>query len=222
MFSLAVFIFELIVIYILSLLFVRSFTRLINRFSNNQKLLIFIYSFLFLPGTIIHELSHFFMAAILFVPVGQIHILPEIVEDRVHLGTVSTAQTGIFRRTLIGLAPFFLGTTAIIISLVYLPTLALLWQKILVVYFIFEISNTMFSSQEDLSESWGLFVAITILVLISLYGLYYFRISINFDLSPLINILLFPLGINFLAFLIVRILCLAPQSAWSGRGAQHT
>ncbi len=138
------------------------------------------------------------MATILFVPVGRIHILPEIVEDKIHMGTVSTAETDIFRRTLVGLAPFIVGTAIIFYSL----TLERTW---LIYYLIFEVSNTMFSSSEDLKESWGLFVVLAIIIIICLY---YFDFSGLFPIAQK-GVFLFsvPLAVNFFAFLITRALC---------------
>lgn len=201
----AILLLEAVCLYVISLLFVRDLARLFYRFSQNRQILVGIYTLLFLPGTIIHELSHFFMAVLLMVPVGHIHILPEVVEDKIHMGTVSTAETDIFRRTLVGLAPFIVGTAIIFYSL----TLERTW---LIYYLIFEVSNTMFSSSEDLRESWGLFVAIIILGGLATYGLYYFKINVDltdlFQLSEkAIAILAIPLVINFLVFLIVRVLC---------------
>ncbi len=196
---------ELISLYILSILFIRDLAKLFYRFSQNRQILVGICTLLFLPGTIIHELAHLLMAMILMVPVGEIHILPEVVGDKIHMGTVSTAETDVFRRTLVGLAPFIIGTCIIFYSL----TLERTW---LIYYLIFEVSNTMFSSSEDLKESWGLFVAILVLLGLAGYGLYYFKIGINlsglFQISEkAITILAIPLAINFLAFLIVRTLC---------------
>ena len=196
---------ELISLYVLSILFIRALAQLFYRFSQNRQILVVIYTLLFLPGTIIHELAHLLTAMLLMVPVGEIHILPEVVENKIHMGTVSTAETDVFRRTLVGLAPFIVGTSIIF----YCLTLERTW---LIYYLIFEMSNTMFSSSEDLKESWGLFVAILLLFCLAGFGLFYFKIGLDltglFQLSEkAITIMANPLVINFFAFLIVRTLC---------------
>lgn len=123
-------------------------------------------SLLLFPGTVIHELSHLFTAEILGVRTGKLSLIPEsISEHEVRAGSVQIASTDPFRRYLIGFAPIIVGTVALFMltywlpgllaevstafrsgTLLYLPS----WYILVVVgYFIFTISNTMFSSKED-------------------------------------------------------------------------
>lgn len=131
------------------------------------------YFLIFLPGVIIHELSHFFVASILFVPTGEISIFPE--EKRI--GSIKIAKTDPIREAIIGLAPTIIGTLAIL-GIFYLPLdlafrtisikalLSLIQnpKKLFWLYFIFTINNTMFASESD-RRSW-----LGILVLIFLIG----------------------------------------------------
>lgn len=144
---------ELVCLYFLSILFAHKFAVLVLRFGSNQKLLVATYSIVFLPGIIVHELSHFFMAAILAVPIGQVNIIPEVVGKEVRFGSVSIEKVDFLRRALVGVAPLLVGTAVVVGGLSYLigaqPALPW-WQTALVVALVFQISNTMFSSHQDL------------------------------------------------------------------------
>ena len=69
-----------------------------------------LFSLLFFPGVLLHELSHFFMSRLLGVPTGRISLLPRTLEDgRLQLGYVETGRTDIFRDAMIGMAPLLAG-----------------------------------------------------------------------------------------------------------------
>jgi len=119
------------------------------------------------PGTVIHELSHLFTAEILGVKTGKLDLAPESIEEEgVQVGSVELRQTDPFRRSAIGLAPFFVGLTALIGLSWILPNLwndavlaynhgelfssFSLYLCIALTYLLFVISNTMFSSAEDM------------------------------------------------------------------------
>lgn len=67
------------------------------------------YTILMLPGTILHELSHWLMAEILQVRTREISILPEDGDGEQRLGSVQTSRSGPLRGFLIGIAPFVTG-----------------------------------------------------------------------------------------------------------------
>lgn len=143
------------------------------------------YSLLYFPGTVLHEISHFLFAAFLGVRTGQITLFPERDDDenRVRLGSVQIAKTDFFRSSLIGAAPFITGT----IALVYftstfgwleisnfsqiVPILQtnmnekLFWLKM---YAILAVSNTLFTSKED-RRHWPVFIVIALIVIASIY-----------------------------------------------------
>ena len=92
--------------------------RLVYELSGTSLLLfsttspgIFLYSILVLPGTIIHELSHWIVAEVLGVRTGQISIFPDLETGAStrRLGSVATAKSDPFRAFLIGIAPFISG-----------------------------------------------------------------------------------------------------------------
>lgn len=142
------------------------------KITKSQTVTIQLLAFLFLPGVIIHELSHAFVASILFVRVGDIEFFPQVKGDSVKLGSVEVAHTDPFRRALIGIAPVFIGISLIFSALFYFTQPSLsgtieIWKLALLLYTLFEISNTMFSSSKDLEgtiEVVGALVVICILV----------------------------------------------------------
>lgn len=136
-----------------------------------------LYFLLFFPGVIIHELSHFFTASILFVPTGEISLFPE--EKRI--GSIKIAKTDPIREAIIGLAPMIIGTLAILgmfsfplnfafkaISIQALLSLIRNPRNLLWLYLIFVINNTMFASESD-RRSWLGILALIVLVGSSLY-----------------------------------------------------
>lgn len=73
-----------------------------------------IFSIIFLPGVLLHELSHLVMAWLLQVGTGHFSILPKALPGgRLRLGYVETEQTDFVRDTLIGAAPLITGSIAI-------------------------------------------------------------------------------------------------------------
>jgi len=112
------------------------------------------YSLVFLPGTIIHELSHLFIAEILRVKTGQITILPELTDSkRERLGSVATASSDPIRGFLIGLAPFVSGIALLLVMGSLLRTgwdsSAPWWQLAILIYGLIVVGNSMLISQED-------------------------------------------------------------------------
>ncbi len=145
-----------------------------------------LYFLLFFPGVLIHEVSHLFMAGILFVPTGEISVFPE--DEK--MGSVQVAKTDPIRQALIGVAPTIIGTAIIlaifqivlglpskILNLNDLFYLINNGKNLLFIYFIFAINNTMFTSESDRRSWLGLFVLL-ILILSFLY---------LFDLFPVVT-----------------------------------
>ena len=148
-----------------------------------------LYSILFLPGVLLHELSHYLTARLLGVKTGRFSIQPQVLANgRLRLGYVTTAQTDVIRDTMIGVAPLLLGgilTTWISLDRLGLSPLAdalfhARWDGVGLAfdgltsrpdfwvwfYLAFAISRTMLPSASD-RRSW-LPVGIGILVLLGL------------------------------------------------------
>jgi hypothetical protein len=79
--------------------------------TRNVKLTIGLFSVFFFPGVALHELSHFLMAKLLRVRTGRVSLFPKALPNgRLQMGYVETAQTDVFRDSLIGLAPLIAGS----------------------------------------------------------------------------------------------------------------
>lgn len=105
--------FELFLIFLLS----RSLTIKLFLFfwhvTGSRRWAISFTAILLFPGTVIHELSHMFVAEILGVRTGKLTLVPEAIEEsteEIRTGTVAIAQTDPVRRTVIGLAPVLVVT----------------------------------------------------------------------------------------------------------------
>lgn len=178
------------------------------RLTKSQHITINLISLLFLPGVIIHELSHLLTALLLFVRVGEMEFTPKITDDGVKLGGVGIGHTDPLRRAVIGFAPILFGVSLIILLPFYLFSLQtsfLSWQALIIFYLVFEISNTMFSSPKDLEGTIEVLGVLLVLFIASyLMG---FRFPLDF-ISEFMNknlevvkkmnfVLLIPLLIDF-------------------------
>lgn len=166
------FIIELLILFFFSRFITSSFATIFMRITRSQTVTIHLLSFLFLPGVIIHELAHMFVASLLFVRVGEIEFFPQIKEDGVKLGSVAIGQTDPVRRTLIGIAPVLVGLAVIIGSLWFFTSDVLVINPVikyaLLVYILFEVGNTMFSSKKDM-EGTVAFVSAVVLILLVIF-----------------------------------------------------
>jgi len=140
---------------------------------NNKTTVLHLLAILYLPGTIMHELSHYFMAIVLFMKPEYIHIIPQINEKGARLGSVEISHSkhsfDFIRKIIVGVAPFFgaLGTLWIIRMWGLFPGSH--WgESVLFSYFIFVISGQMFSSAQDLIEV-GYIVPVLIIICFFLY-----------------------------------------------------
>ncbi len=130
---------------------------------------VYAFAFLFLPGTFLHEFAHYLTAMILFVPAGDISLSPKLTHDSLKLGSVTIGKTDPFRRLLIGTAPVFIGLSVILASLYYSSHEGLLknpWIILLLGYIVFEVGNTMFSSEKDMEGALELLAAMIFLGII--------------------------------------------------------
>lgn len=146
-------------------------------------------SFLFLPGVIIHELSHLLIASVLSVPVGSMEFMPKKSQNNVKLGSIEIAKTDPIRRSIIGFAPVFVGLI-IILGIVYLFTSNILFFKdkdsyilgaaiLGEAYLLFVISNTMFSSSKDIEGT--IEILITLLIIFIAVYILGFRPQLAFN-----------------------------------------
>ena len=164
-----IFFVELLILFFLSRLTSRELSKLFYKILRSQKISIFLISIIFLPGTIVHELSHAIMAKILFVHVGKIELTPSLDGDSLKLGSVQVGQSDVFRNFFIGIAPFLSGT-AILVSILYFTFSNNIYGLNLftggIIYFIFVIANTMYSSGKDMEGAIEFFAIILIPIII--------------------------------------------------------
>jgi len=171
---------ELLGLFLLSRRLTQQLFRTVLLIVRHRSIAISVITALLFPGTVIHELSHLFTAEILGVKTGKLTLAPESINGKdIQAGSVEFVQTDPFRRTAIGLAPFFVGLIALFGLSSALPSL---WNQtvaafqtnilfssspsyllLLTSYLLFCISNTMFTSPEDMKGVIPL--AITLLLL---------------------------------------------------------
>jgi hypothetical protein len=164
---------ELLLLFLLSRTLSRHISYVTHAITKSNTLTVYVLALFFLPGTVIHELSHFFMAKLLFVHAGNIRLIPQLEGKEVKLGTVAIAKTDPIRRFLIGAAPFFFGTAIILGTLYALIAFNVLenkWYLFAAGYIIFETGNTMYSSRKDMEGAFELLI-ITMLISAVLYFL---------------------------------------------------
>ena len=134
-----------------------------------------VFFILFLPGTLVHELSHWLMAKLLAVHTGRVEIWPQVKQNgAVWLGTVQVGRADPLRSSLIGLAPLVVGSvlSALIGAHLHLDQIGsglavgqwqIVWQGLgqsvalpdfwLWIYLLFAIANRMLPSPAD-RQAW--------------------------------------------------------------------
>ncbi len=105
----------------------------------------YLVAWLFLSGTIIQELSHFCIAIILFLPMKEIRIFPQIENQSIKLEMVYYIKKDFLRGLLVRIAPLF-G------AILFFLTISHLCLNLLLYYLIFNVSTIMFSSKKDLED----------------------------------------------------------------------
>ena len=99
------FIILLLILFFLSCQTTNEIFYFLRMFIKNDSTVFGLVTFFFLPGTILHEFSHFFMAIILFLPVHKIQILPEFEKNYIKLGKVLYEKKDVIRGVIVGIAP---------------------------------------------------------------------------------------------------------------------
>jgi len=128
------------------------------------------------------------IAVILFVPVGSMEFAPKKNGKELKLGSVEIGRTDPVRRAIIGFAPVFVGLM-LVVGVVYLFISNILFFKdkdvyifialiLGIVYLLFAISNTMFSSRADMEGT--LEILITFLIIFAVAYILGFRLSLDF------------------------------------------
>lgn len=190
MFSIFLVFLELTLLFFLSRQLLKALGTLLVRITKNKKLAGEILTIVFLPGTVVHELSHFLLATLLLVPTGRLHFSPLQEEERIKLATMQVAKTDPLRRALIGLAPLLVGLGASVLAIVWFykthqsliesSPLGLLSLKetYLLGFVLFQVTNTMYASQEDLEGLLALGAAFILLAAATGLTIYFREIEL--------------------------------------------
>ncbi len=150
-----------------------------------------LFSLLFFPGVLLHELSHYVMARLLGVRTGRLSLIPKVLANgTLRLGFVETAATDPLRDTLIGAAPLITGMVVVtylglkplgilpLTNLILASDWAAFWSALsqlparpdfwLWFYLAFAVSSTMLPSASDRRAWWsmGLVFALVLLAAI--------------------------------------------------------
>jgi len=153
-FAFFLFIGEIILVYFLSHLVLQKAYDVLRRIGN-KRLVVGILSILYEPGTIVHELSHYFVALLLNMHPQEVSIFPSIEGDKIRLGYVLYQKNkgDFIRPILVGIAPFF-GAMIVLLLIVYSNQFpgTHLWQTLTFGYCILAITANMFSSKRDLID----------------------------------------------------------------------
>jgi hypothetical protein len=152
---------------------------------------LWVFFLVFLPGTLVHELSHWLVAKLLVVPTGRITIWPQAKKDgTLWLGAIQVSRTDPVRSSLIGLAPLISGSTLVVLIGAHLQLGTLgdaltsgqwgpVWEALvgsvslpdfwLWVYLLFAIANRMLPSPAD-REPWRPVIVFLILLSTAIVG----------------------------------------------------
>lgn len=190
-----------------------------------------IFSLLFLPGVLLHEISHFLMAKILWVRTGGFSLIPRRTEDgRLLMGFVETAPTDILRDALIGAAPLLAGSAFVAFAGLFHLRVVMLWEAVATLgleatlaalaavynrpdfwlwfYLIVAVSSTMLPSHAD-RRTW-LPVLLVILLLVGLAVLIGAGSWMLDNLMPVFNNALRALAIVLAISAVVHLVVLLP------------
>jgi hypothetical protein len=185
----------------------RQLVSLVILMGGTQQQAVMVYSVIFLPGVMVHELTHFMTAAVLGVRTGDINIMPKFDtsvrnNNRIALGFVKIEKTDIFRESLIGASPLMAGFVILGILINFISrNLSFNWQLLLALYGILTITNTMFVSREDTRA----FLPIGILggVLLIFFWWLNWLSPIFFQIKKVGEPLLLPAGISLVLVMII-------------------
>jgi len=150
----------------------REFQAVFLISTRHETVSIWLFSLLFFPGVVFHEMSHFVSAKLLGIETGKFSLIPQAMPDgRLQMGYVETAQSDIVRDSIVGVAPLIIGCLFIAYAAIFEMHLLDLWdllragQTVLFVaglrllptfsdfwlwfYLTFTVSSTMMPSASD-------------------------------------------------------------------------
>ena len=167
-------------------------------------------------STLVHEMAHLIVATVLGVHTGQINLLPHKTEDGlIVMGSVPIAKTDIFRRAVIGAAPFFVGLGLLLFFSQAFQQNSDIYLRIILGYAIFQVANTCFSSGRDMEGA----LEVVLVSVLPILALYFFGLSQPIGqilsqalevglpaIQALNQVLLIPLGLDIALILSLTLL----------------
>ncbi|NOZ50091.1 MAG: hypothetical protein GXP37_08610 [Chloroflexi bacterium] len=186
----------LLVLYWVSRRLAQSFVITFYLLTRSENAATSLYILFVLPGTLIHETSHWLMAQLVGVKTGNVTVLPKFQrKGPIRLGSVDVRGGNLLQLTLVGIAPFLVGgflTVWVSYGLIDFETLHFLWRQfsfsnllaviqqviyqpdsVLGLYLLFIVSDAMFLSASDVTSlrQFLIYTAIAMAVLLGLGGL---------------------------------------------------
>lgn len=147
------FVTQLILLYFISRISIRELFQVLRIFFSSDRIVFIFVSLIFLPGTIIHELAHFLAAISLMLRVHEVHVFPQWEKNYIKLGRVVYEKKDVIRSIFVGIAPVIVGLLFFWwFSAINVLSAEDIRIRIIMVYAIFVISTSMFSSKQDLID----------------------------------------------------------------------
>lgn len=213
----AFFFFLVLILFFLSRILTSEIHNFLYKITKSEGFSINVLAFIFFPGVVIHELSHYLTAKFLFVQTGKISFWPKKDGDYVRLGSVSVVESNFVKEFLIGVAPLVVGILSILVIVYFLSTNISgfnLLKIIISIYGIFVISNTMYASRKDFQAALP-FLATSIIIgfILIILGVRAPTVIIdslpNIDINRILHMgsvyLCVPVAIDLLAIFTLRI-----------------
>jgi hypothetical protein len=182
--------------------------------TGNPQAAMWVFWVLFLPGTFLHEVSHWLTAKILQVKTGKFSLWPQKKRGQLQMGSVQVVGADPFRHSLIGLAPLIFGSIAVLLlgqgrlhltdvgAAVNSGNIEILWNAIVKIlttpdiwlwlYLIFAVSNAMLPSASDRESWWSVLIYL---------GLALF-LALGLGLNPTISVELQAFGLAIISGLL--------------------
>lgn len=161
----------IIAVYFLSRKTINELYLVLKKILRSNNLVYLCISIIFFPGTFLHELSHALMARLLFLKVTEIKLTPEWKGNGIVLGRVTYIKGDFIRSIIVGIAPVVGGIAIFLwLSLANIFPQDNMTINVLLIYILFVVSSTMFSSKQDLVDV-GYIIPVTAVIGAVLYFL---------------------------------------------------
>lgn len=170
-------------------------------------------SLFFLPGTFIHEFSHFITALVSGHHIISFSIMPVVDEKGVRMGSVTYYHKSPIHTILVGIAPMFGGYLSSYFLYFFTRNVESLTVLILVWYIQLTIMSSMFSSKKDMEEAaWLLPISLLLITVFYILGFELIPMLVSryeYVLKPFLYTNLFlqliSLGIHLMIIVLYRV-----------------